>query len=102
MGEFEGRGRREAIFWTAARGHRGEEPKDGSCTAANCACFWRVFDHFRIKVAKFGCIIMSPLHKWVDEEKEEMEEGTKLERRRKAKKAHQKCENFNTLSQFSQ
>ena len=39
MGELEGRGRREAISWKAASGHKGDEPKQGIWTVANCDCF---------------------------------------------------------------
>ena len=40
MGELEKRGRREAMVWSAARGHRGAgAPKEGVCTAANWDCF---------------------------------------------------------------
>ena len=52
IGELGGRGRREAMLWKAARGHKGDAPKEGIWTVANCDCFWMVLDHLRIRVAK--------------------------------------------------
>ena len=51
IGALEGRGRQDVISLTARRGQRGEAPREGMFTVANCDCFCKVLDHLRMSAA---------------------------------------------------